>query len=271
MVYEAGSIADNFSYQVKLPEISAKQYLAADLKSDFIFMESGKSAKASIASITKLVTAMVAAENINLDSKIKINVDDIVPTSKPRLIAGESLSAYQLLFPLLMESSNEAAEAFSGYLGNGLFVAYMNIKAKALGMNDTVFIDASGSGWGDVSTPEDLFSLLKNIYQNRSFILKISAGKVTDSAYGVPVFDNLEEFNGFSDDPDFVGGKVGENQGMQTMAAVFNIDFNGEKRPIGIIVLGSADSIKDAKAIKDYIKAIYGKSQDLNVAAQPAQ
>ncbi len=258
LVYESGLASDAFKYQFKIPDISAKNYLATDPKNNFVFLRKNEKEKVPIASLAKLVTAMVAAEYIDLDDTITITQQMIVPTSKPRLKEGKTISAYQLLFPLLMESSNEAAAAFSEYLGKERFVSLMSAKAKSLGMDNTAFVDAAGSGAENVSTAEDIFTLTKNIYNNRSLILKISAGKIKDSAYGAPEFKNLENFNVFDGDPEFIGGKVGETQAAgQTIVSLFNLSFNGATRPIAIIALGSQDRAKDVQVIKDYIKSNY--------------
>lgn len=254
LIYENAPAGDSTSYQFKIPYISAQSYLAADLKDNFVFLEKNSKTKMPIASITKLVTAMIAAEYVNLDNNILIDASMIVPTSKPRLVINKSIPAFQLLFPLLMESSNEAATAFSKFLEDENFVKLMNDKAKSLGMNDTVFTDASGSNADNISTAEDIFTLIKNIYDNRSFILKISAGKIEESIYGAPKFQELENFNGFIDDPDFIGGKVGETaEARQTIISVFNLKFGNETRPIAIIALNSADKFYDVQMIKNHI------------------
>jgi serine-type D-Ala-D-Ala carboxypeptidase (penicillin-binding protein 5/6) len=258
LVYENGLAHDDFAYQFKIPEISAKDYLAADLKNDFVFLRKNETEKTPIASLTKLITAMVATEYINLDDSIAVTKEMIVPTSKPRLTEGENISAFQLLFPLLMESSNEAAAAFSESLGNERFVSLMNDKAGSLGMKDTAFVDAAGSGAGNISTAEDIFILVKNILNNRGLIFKITAGKIKDTAYGNLEFKDLGNFNVFEDDPDFIGGKVGETAAAgQTIVSLFNFNFNGETRPVAIIALGSEDRAKDVQSIRDYIENNY--------------
>ncbi len=258
LIYENNQVSDNFSYQLKIPDISAQEYLAADIKNNFVFLEKNSKTPMPVASITKLVTAMVASEYINLDSDIFIDNSMLAPTSKPRLVADKYVPAFQLLFPLLMESSNEAAAAFSKHLGDERFIKLMNDKANSLGMADTIFADASGSNDGDISTAEDIFNLIKNIYNNRSFILKISAGQLETSAYGAPKFKNLENFNGFADDPDFLGGKVGETTDAgQTIVSLFNINFGNEIRPVAIIALNSQNNIADVQAIKNYIQSNY--------------
>jgi len=258
LVFEQDFSSDDFKYSLKVPDISAKSYLAADLKNNFVFLEKSIKDQLPIASLTKLVTAAVATEYINLEQEITVNKSMMATTSLPRLKVGQRISAFNLLYPLLMESSNEAALAISGFLGKDRFVSLMNEKAKVLGMETTAFIDPAGRDTGNVSTAEDLFNLAKYLYNNRQFILKTSAGKLDWSVYGSTIFQDLKNFNIFTDDLDFIGGKVGETiEAKQTILSIFELDLGGEKRPVVIIVLGSDDNAKDARAILDYIKGNY--------------
>jgi D-alanyl-D-alanine carboxypeptidase len=204
------------------------------------------------------MTALVAGEYINLDSDIEVPEGANVHTSKPRLKVGDMVSAYNLLFPLLMESSNEAAETFASYLGRERFVSLMNKKAEAIGMTHTSFVDASGIGEGNISTTADLFNLAKYLYNNRSFVLKIAAGDVKDSAYGRPAFENLENYNLFSDDPSFIGGKIGKTSvAKETFIGVWEMELSGEERPIVVILLGSDFVQSDALKVINWLKSSY--------------
>ncbi|HTY39835.1 MAG TPA: L,D-transpeptidase family protein, partial [Candidatus Paceibacterota bacterium] len=196
--------SDNVTYALKAPSVSAREYLVADLKSNFVLMEKDPRVVASIASVTKLVTALVATEYINLDTDILITKSMIVPTSKPRLRPGQYVSAIDLLYPLLEESSNEAAEALAQTIGRDRFIQLMNDKAAALGMTQTRFSDPSGSSADNASSAEDLFNLLKYIENNRSFILSLTTGRVEETDYGQPRYRDLENFNAFSDRSDFL-------------------------------------------------------------------
>ena len=265
LVFEEDFSPDNFQYKVEAPTISAANYLVADLRNNYVLFEKSSNEVAPIASITKLVTALTAAEYINLDKTITITNQMIVPTSKPRLKVGQKISAYQLLYPLLEESSNEAATAFANTSGRERFVKLMNAKANALGMDNTKFVDATGSGSENISTAQDLFNLAKYLYNNRSFVLKISTGRPGDNAYGPPPFQDLSNFNLFTDNPSFVGGKIGKSEAAEeAMLAVFEIDIRGVKRPIAIIVLGSEGKVEDdISKILNWTKQNYGSYGNL--------
>lgn len=259
IVFEEDFASDNLRYSMKTPELSAKSYLAADLKSNFVFLNKSEGeVQVPIALLTKLMTALVATEYINLEKEITVTGAMITATSKPRLKINQELTIFQLLYPLLMESSNEAAAALSSPLGEKYFVNLMNQKAEALGMSNTKFTDTTGESAENVSSVEDLFSLAKYLYNNRSFILKMSAGNLDKTVYGPPVWNDILSFNDFDGNPEFIGGKVGLVKDVQdAMLAVFKINIMGETRPIVIIVLHSENAVKDIQAILEYIKVSY--------------
>jgi D-alanyl-D-alanine carboxypeptidase len=258
LVYTAQFSPDDFTYAGHSPRLNAPVYLAADLRNNFVFAESSSSQPMPIASVTKLVTALVAAEYINLDKDVTITPEAVVPTTIPRLKGGETIRAYDLFFPLLSESSNQAAEALAVAVGRSRFISLMNQKAKALGMTDTHFVDPSGAGEGNISSPRDLFLLLKYLYNNRSFILNISSGRKVVSAYGDQSFADLKNFNLFSDDPSFVGGKIGKTTAAhETMAALFKLSTPNGERPIAVIVLGSSEVGGDMGALWAFVRNNY--------------
>ncbi len=258
LVHRTEAASDTKSYVVKPPQTSAGAYLVADLKSNFVF--AGKNARVvvPIASITKFITALVATEYINLDRNIVITKDMLVPTTKPRLWPRQNVRAFDLLYPLLLESSNEAAAALAQTVGEERFVRLMNTKAQALGMKDTRFTDVTGASHENVSTAEDLFTLLAYLRTNQSFFLRISAGEVLRELGMSPAWGGIESLNGFSAADGFVGGKIGKNgTAKETMAAMFSVVLEGESRPIAIIALGSDNVIADVATLKRYVETMY--------------
>ncbi len=258
LVFDKGLEGDQIVYDRKAPSLSAASYLVADLQSNFVFLEKEKNAALPIASITKLITALVAGDHMNMDDYVfTVPKQSIVSTTFPRLRAGEEYSGFNLLYPMLVESSNEAAFTIADNFGRARFVDLMNEKAKALGMRATQFEDPAGMKPGNISTVEDIFTLAKNIYFNRSFILRMTAEKY-ETGFRRPVFLGLRSVNGFSGNPEFVGGKMGKSDAAkETIISLFSIDFEGQKRIIAVIVLGSNDAIADATALLQYVKSGY--------------
>lgn len=140
-----------------------------------------------IASITKLMTALVVLDaNPSLDQPIAITDEDVDSErgSRSRLKIGSELSRSDLLHLALMSSENRAAHALGRSHPGGLtaFVAAMNEKARALGMERTRFVDPTGLSSSNVSTAEDLVKLVKAAH-NVSLIRRYS----TDTHHEVAV------------------------------------------------------------------------------------
>jgi len=260
LVFEKDFSADAFTYSGFNVSISSDHYLAADLSNNFVFYAKNSTTALPIASITKLMTALVATEYLNLDTVTKVPKEAIVYTSVPRLRAGQEISIYQLLFPLLTESSNEAAEAIARQYDREQFIAKMNEKAKSIGMTSTLFTDPSGLAATNASTPEDLFMLAKYIYNNRSFVFYITSGKLTASAYGAPTYTDLSNFNDLHEHKLFFGGKVGQTLAAgNTSISVFNVPIGTTTRPVAIVVLKAEDSEQDMQILLDSIVKKFSK------------
>lgn len=262
LVYTTDEETDAFNYQLKAPDVSAAGYLVADVKNGTVLTSKSASNPAAIASITKLVTALVATEYINLDKEITVPSSARVYTSVPRLKAGSEVRAYDLLFLLLQESSNEAAETLAAVRGREQFVAYMNQKAKAINLSHTLFTDPSGAK-SDLSTPEDLFTLLRYINTNRRFIFEITTGELTNTAYGAPAFKGIHNFNLIpKTTAKLVGGKIGQtNEAGETYAGIFELVVGKENREVAVIVLGSRDSVGDVRKLLDFVKNTYAAAE----------
>lgn len=262
LIFEKDFQKDSFVHEIQAPKVTAEAYLAADLKNNFVFFEKNSSSVLPIASLTKLMTAVVATEYINLEKEIAATQAMLTPTTVPRLKIGQSYKAYDLLFPLMTESSNEAAQALSYFIGPQRFIDLMNQKGRSLGMSDSIFADSSGISPVSAASSKDLFSLSKYLYFNRNFVLKLSNNAVDSSAYGAPKFSGLSNFNKPKNNSlvwkDFVGGKIGLTQASkQTIVSIFEIEIHGEKRPIAIIVLGTDNSYGDVEEIVSRIKTFY--------------
>jgi len=249
LVYEKDFIPDTHTYSEIKPEIRGTSYMAADILNNYIFLEQNRSEQVSAKYITKFMTALIATEYINIEKNTTIKTSSLVETEVPRLTQGMTINVYQLLFPLLRESSNEAAEAIATLYGKGGFVKHMNQKAKAIGMNNTTFVDPTGASEGNITTPEDIFMLAKYIYNNRSFLFNITSGKVKTSTYGESVFSNLKPASVFTGQPTFFGGISGDMHNI----ALFETNIGTTTRPILFISLNSLDPSSDIEESKQYI------------------
>ncbi len=265
-VYDPGTAATSSAPlalgDVPPPAVSAHSYLVADLDTGDVYAEQNGQEERPIASVTKLVTALVANETIMFDHKVEITrgnliepYKDATDTTPVRFVVGD------LLYPLLMESNNHVADTLAHYYGEPAFVGWMNTQAQALDMGSTTFVDPSGISRDDVSTPEDLYRLAVYLANKKSFVWKITRTPektiIADdgSSYA---FSN---FNEFSNLPSFVGGKVGQTvPAGDTMVSVFSLPFQGESRRIAVVVLGSNDSTGDTKALTDWFTKSAGNA-----------
>ena len=125
---------------------------------------------APIASITKLMTAMVVLDaKLPLEEPVEITADDIdmVKGTGSRLPIGSHFRRDDLLRLALMASDNRAASALGRNYPGGLpaFVDAMNLKAKTVGLTQTHYVDSSGLSPGNVSSPSDLGKLVTLQYE----------------------------------------------------------------------------------------------------------
>jgi D-alanyl-D-alanine endopeptidase (penicillin-binding protein 7) len=123
----------------------------------------------SIASITKLMTAMVALDSgLPLDERLTVEAADvrISKGKQSRLKVGVSLTRQEMLKLALMSSENRAAAALARTYPGGpsAFVQAMNKKAEVLQMNDTRFLEPTGLDSGNVSTAHDLALMVHAAY-----------------------------------------------------------------------------------------------------------
>ena len=147
-----------------------------------------------IASITKLMTALVVLEGGQpLDEQIEITADDRdgPRNSGSRLVIGTTLSRSDLLHLALMSSENRAAHALGRSYPGGLpaCVAAMNAKARSLGMTNSHFVEPTGLSSDNVASSEDLAKMVLAAAQVPTIQLYS-----TDSSYAVPVRSHLVEF-----------------------------------------------------------------------------
>jgi D-alanyl-D-alanine endopeptidase (penicillin-binding protein 7) len=126
-----------------------------------LFYEKNANVVVPIASITKVMTAMVVLDSLpNLQAPITISDEDVdyLRGSRSRLGVGAEITRETALLLALMSSENRAANALGRHYPGGLqaFVAAMNRKALSLGMKDTRFEDPTGLNSNNVSTAHDL-------------------------------------------------------------------------------------------------------------------
>jgi D-alanyl-D-alanine endopeptidase (penicillin-binding protein 7) len=147
------------------PNLQSTAALVLDAKTgETLFAKNADSAH-PIASITKLMTAMVVLDaKLPLDEAIEISSEDLdlLKGTKSRLPVGANFRRDDLIRIALVASDNRAAAALGRAYpgGTGSFVDAMNAKAKMLGLEATRFVDSSGLSPGNVASPADLGRLV---------------------------------------------------------------------------------------------------------------
>jgi hypothetical protein len=260
LVHTGKQASDSFVYRPAVPDISTPHYFIADLDNNALLAANDISAPVPIASLTKLMTAVVAAEELPLDQRVFVTAPSFVTSLIPRLSERSSVSMYSLLQLLLVESSNEAAEVIASEYGRDAFITAMNAKARQLGMLNTTFTDPSGLSAGNVSTVGDLYRLAQHIDQNRSFIFDITRDVNLPSTYVGGDFAGLINFNEVEDVTGFVGGKVGETIAAgQTSLSLHELTIDGTTRTVVVIVLGSTGRTADVQALVSFVENRFGE------------
>jgi D-alanyl-D-alanine endopeptidase (penicillin-binding protein 7) len=152
--------------ETKKVALRSNAALVIDADTGEVVMEKNGDAVTPIASITKLMTAIVILESgLDLQTPVALTRDDVdfKKGSRSRLRTGASLTRDELLLIALMASENRAAAALGRSYPGGTqaFVAAMNSMAIELGMNDTRFVDPTGLSPLNVSSARDLAKLVR--------------------------------------------------------------------------------------------------------------
>lgn len=239
----------------KAPTLDVKSFLISNLATEEVILEKNSKEVLPIASLTKLMTGVVSSELIYLGRSIHID-QNILSSSQNTFnpTKGENYIAFDLLYPLLMQSSNEASRILADFIGRNYFIDNMNKKAISLSMNNTNFGDTSGELASNTSNTEDLSKLLRYIYFKRKFILDITKGK-QDYRFEGRKLDNLKNFNELIEEEKLVGIKNGKTtSAKETIAGVWEFETKTGKVPISIIILGSEDRERDTETLIDWLK-----------------
>ena len=168
-----------------LPQLKSASVMVVRQDDGQLLYSKNPNAVVPIASITKLMTAMVVLDaKLALDEHILISADDIddIKGTRSRLRLGSRLTREDLLRLALMASENRAAAALTRAYpgGTAAFVAAMNEKAMQLGMYRSSFVDGTGLSSDNVSTARDLVLMVKAAYE-----YPLIRAFTTDSAYAV--------------------------------------------------------------------------------------
>lgn len=225
------------------PELSASSWLVFDAESGEVLLSHDPDAPRPIASVTKLISATQFFAHDDLDAPVTITWSDVNAEGRAgKLAYGEVYTSRELLFPLLLESSNDAAEALARV--DSALIERMNDYADSLGLEHTSFADASGLSDQNVSTARELMALIRAVQSDEPHVLDITRlheyytddnGWINNS----PVID-IENYR---------GGKHGYTTAAgRTFAGLFE---RSDGRLVGVVLLGSDNIAQDLAALTD--------------------
>ncbi|MCD6434223.1 MAG: D-alanyl-D-alanine carboxypeptidase, partial [Candidatus Diapherotrites archaeon] len=196
-------------------DISSLEGIGLIIKKDFsnksIFFKKQINKPEPIASLTKLMTAVVAWENIDHDKIITLSPWAISHFGNfGNFQEGEQYNIEDLIKGMLLSSSNDAAFALAEQLGLKKFVFLMNQKAKELGMKQTRFVDPAGLSLSNYSTAADLSRLALYILENTPEIFSTTKNpQVTVLEFKSGHMKTIRNVHKLAQDSEFLGGKTG--------------------------------------------------------------
>lgn len=247
-------------YSARVPKLRSAAFLVQDQRTGEFLLAKHAETAMPIASITKLMTAMVLLDaHLNMEEKIAIQEDDkdTLRNSRSHLYVGSQLTRREALLVALMASENRAAHALARTYHGGVraLVAAMNERARILGLSETRFEDPTGLSDGNVSSALDLgrlvdeackYPLICSFSTQREATLQLGRKRLkfinTNALVRNPRWQIGLSKTGYIEE----GGRC---LVMQTLLA---------KRPVLIVLLNSAGKntrIADAKRIKDWMEA----------------
>jgi D-alanyl-D-alanine endopeptidase (penicillin-binding protein 7) len=157
---------------INQPSVNARAALVMDAQTGEVLFSKNTNTAYPIASITKLMTAVVISDaRLNMSEKITLQQGDFscsgCKRSSSTLRAGDSMNRAEALLFALMKSENPAASALARTYpgGRAAFIAKMNAKARELGMHSTHFMESTGLHPGNVASARDLGILVNTASQ----------------------------------------------------------------------------------------------------------
>jgi D-alanyl-D-alanine carboxypeptidase (penicillin-binding protein 5/6) len=192
------------------PRVDARAWIVANSADGTVLAASGAQARLPIASITKLMTVLVALEHLRLDDIVTIRADAArVGESRIPLRRGDRLTVRDLVKAALIQSANDAADALADAAAGGdtsRFVQWMNAKARRLKLRETTFVRPDGlDAPGHLSSARDVLRLAEIAMHNRA--IRKTVAERSDTIAGGRVLHTWNDLLGVF--PGLVGVKTG--------------------------------------------------------------
>ena len=234
---------------------SAECYVAMDYDSGRVLLSKNPNKEKLIASTTKIMSAIVAIENSDLNG-IRVVGKEVLKAygSAIYLNVGEKITLRDLLYGLMLRSGNDAAIEIAYHVSGGMdeFVKLMNDKAFELGMNSTVFINNHGleeEKNGNISTAYDMALLMRYAIDNDIFKKIINTKKYT-SHTDMKTYSWVNKNKLLGTYKYMVGGKTGYTKlAGRSLVTVSEKD----KKKVIVVTINDGDDFADHKNMAEYI------------------
>lgn len=246
------------------PVIEAKAAIVVDLQNGLVLYEKNIHDQLPIASLTKLMTAIVVLEENDIKEEVTVSANAANGIgAKVWLAEGEKISVENLLYAALIPSANDAAIALAEHNSGTIddFVNKMNKKAKNLGLYSTQFLNPTGLDGGsisegNISTAYDV-TLLGRYAYGKSFVRRAAAKKEMQIASSnTALTHDLKNTNKLLDSfLNVLGLKTGTTDSAgECLVAIFQ---NEEGNDIMTVVLNSPARYAESKLLADWTFRAY--------------
>ncbi len=249
-------------------KIGSSDVILYNLNDDSILYEENSSRKVQIASLTKIMTAIVTIENNkDLSQEVEITSEvfkGIEEYSKAGFKLNDKATYEELLYGVLLSSGADAVNAIVVNMGgNEKFVSLMNENAKELNLTNTKFDNAIGmDSENNYSTAKDLAELLKYSLQNETFKkifttrtynidrlnLKLSSTLIKYASSGIDISYIKGSKSGFTDGAGYCLASIASINDVEYLLVTLGANPKGSK----------SQAVKDAITIYDYFSENYG-------------
>ncbi|HEY8476795.1 MAG TPA: D-alanyl-D-alanine carboxypeptidase family protein [Chloroflexota bacterium] len=239
--------------EVTPPPVSAELYAVVDEGSGALLFGSNANTRVAPASLTKIVTALVAIEHGNPETMVRVDVDsrEMVDSTVMGLLPGQELTLKDLLYGLMLPSGNDAAIAIAEHIAGSeaSFADLMNEKVAELGLENSHFVNPHGlDAPGHYSSPYDMAMLARYGMLHHALFRDLAVRRSWDVGGSRPhTVWNLNRFLWSYEGAD--GVKVGYTD--QAGRAIVASATRGGHR-VYVALMRSADLVTDCIALFDY-------------------
>lgn len=241
------------SSQTEASQVVAAAFLVKDVNDAEVLGEYQADYRWPIASITKLMTAVVAVEKLGMEQEIMISQVAVETEGDAGgFTAGESFTVRDLITAMMTVSSNDAAAAIADFMGTPRFFDLMQEKAYELKMTETSFIDATGLSYLNQSTARDVAVLVQYVQSRYPEIFAVSTkstNKITELESGLS--RTLKNINTFAGTAGFVGGKTGFTE--ESKGNLVSL-FTYEGKTYVLVVFGTDDRFAQTRKLWSFAK-----------------